>query len=195
MRARDRVRMTRRLLVPLLVTLDALVGVTGIKAARAEGWVNIRIPVAAHFGPPGRGFESGLHADFLSVFPVTSAQSRLGLGPYVEMRTLGVSHLGFGGGLEVLALPPGRAAFGLGAETGFSKWLNVADGGEVTAHMSLSLQLRSGRSGGGFVHTTALFVRAGRSIESDHWESTVGLQFGGDPIFSFLAASMQSSGW
>jgi hypothetical protein len=166
-----------------------------MRVARAEPWVNIRIPIAAHFGPPDRGFESGLHADFLSVFPVTSAQSRLGLGPFVEVRTLGVSHVGFGGGLEVLALTPGRAAFGLGAETGFSKWLNVANGGEVTAHMSLSLQVRSGRSGGGFVHATALFVRAGRSIESNRWESTVGFQFGGDPIFSFLAASMRQSSW
>jgi len=166
-----------------------------LNQAHATGWMNVRIPVSAHFGPPGLGIESGLDADFLSVFTVSSERSRLGVGPYAELRTLGISHLGVGGGIEVLAIGPDRTTLGLGGKAGFSKWLNVAEGGGLTGHLALSVQLRSSGSGGGFVHTTAVFIRAGRSFESDDSEFTAGIELGGDPFSSLVALFMQHSGW
>ena len=54
----------RRLAV---ATPDAGVAILGFPAAGHSApfeW-NLRVPVAAHFGPPFTGFESGLRADLL----------------------------------------------------------------------------------------------------------------------------------
>jgi hypothetical protein len=162
--------------------------------ARAEGWINVRVPTAVHFGPPGRQFESGLHADAL-VLSDHYQESRFGIGPYAELRTLGLSHLGVGGGVEALMLAPGRTALGVGAEAGFSNWFNVGNQSGLSADFALSLQLRSSGARGGFVQTSALFGRCGRFIDGGPWEFTTGLQIGGDPIFSVIALFMQHSGW
>jgi hypothetical protein len=73
--------------------------------------------------------------------------------------------------------------------------MNIAEEGNLTAHASLSLQLRSGGTKGGFMYVTAVYARLGRSIDNDSWESTAGLEFGGDPFFSLVDLFMQWSGW
>ena len=54
------------------LTLVLALGASTIRTrhTRAEGWANVRVPVAAHFGEPEHGFESGLHLDFLAVVPL-----------------------------------------------------------------------------------------------------------------------------
>ena len=165
--------------------------------ARAEGWVNARIPVGAHIGPPEHGVESGLHLDFLAVFPITGKKRndydalnefRLGLGPSLELKTLDVDQVGFRVGIEGLVLFPASipVTHGFGLEAGIGKWL-AGPAQSLSSHLTLSAQLRGGGSTGGtsFSHTTAVFARIERSFE-DEWALVIGLEFGGDPTSWFF---------
>ena len=181
----------KRLPVHALSLLTAL-GASTVRPApaRGQGWVNARVPFAAHLGRPEHGFESGLHIDFLAVIPLSDDGSkpylhgrhepRLAIGPSLALRTLDLDRLGWRAGLEVVALTPGAVAAGVGAEVGIGQWVNEASNDDLAAHLALSLQLRwpSGSDDTVFAETLALFVAADRSLGANGWAFTAGLEVG-----------------
>jgi hypothetical protein len=182
----------KRLRIHALSLLAALgTATTRPTWARAQGWGNVRVPIAAHLDAPERGLESGLHLDFLAVIPLgdddpKSAflhgrdRPRLAIGPSLALRTLDLDRLGFSAGLEVVALTPGSIAGGVGAELGVGKWMAETSNDQLSAHLALSFQLRA--AGGSddmvFADTLALFLAADRSLSANEWGFTVGLEIG-----------------
>ena len=159
--------------------------------ARAQGWGNVRVPIAAHLGAPERGLESGLHIDFLAVIPLADDDPkgaflhgrdkwRLAIGPSLALQTLDLDRLGFRAGLEVLALTPGSIAGGVGAELGVGKWINETSNDDLRAHLALSFQLRAAAGSDDmiFADTFALFLAADRSLSANDWGFSVGLEIG-----------------
>lgn len=155
-------------------------------ALAADAWFSGRIPVGVHLGSPSLGIESGARADLL-VMPSESAMEltngrgyRKAVGLLLEARTLNVSDIGLGAGLEGAVFTQEEMPLGVVVEGGVSRWLISSREGTLSVHASLSLQLRGtrGASGLSWPSISGLYVRAGTSIQGGAKELTAGLDLG-----------------
>jgi hypothetical protein len=164
-----------------MATLGASVAILGFPATGHSApleW-NLRVPVAAHFGPPFTGFESGLRADLLALHLFSRSSFGVGVGPLLEVRTLGISELGLGGGIEGIIKDENAA---LALDGGVSSWLTSSTSNVLAIHGSAALQLRVGKNNGrglSWTATSGVYVRVARAVSSSAQEVTVGLELGG----------------
>jgi len=168
------------------------------EATGARVWVSARAPIGLHLGSPDTALESGMRADLLvmSSWPPTASRGqgeggryRTGVGPLLELRTLGVSNFGVGAGVMLAAFTPGTIPLGIAIDGQVSKWVTSSSAGGVSVGGALSFQVRTAGAKRGVEWTsiTALYVRAARSVSTDSRELTIGLDLGSAAASALVA--------